>query len=47
MDVYLVLGCSLTMGCVIMFFSYLTLTLLQCYYGNTQEDVQLSSSRHA
>ena len=46
MDLYLVLGASLTMGCVIMFFLYLTLILLQCYHGDTEEDVQLSSSRY-
>ena len=44
MDLYFVLGASLAMGCVIMFFLYLILILLQ--HGDTEEDVQCPASRY-
>ena len=46
MDLYFVLGASLAMGCVIMFFMYFTLILLQCYHGDTEKDVQCPASRY-
>ena len=46
MDLYFVLGASLAMGCVIMFFLYLILILLQCQHGDTEEDVQCPASRY-